>query len=105
MPPVTGLHLAAIIPPDHTVRVVHQQVESLPVVGEADLVAIRFSVASHQRRIGRRSTTGRTVNPGFRVRPVAEVLRDMAYDEFPSWWQRKAVWFWDDNHPARRAYI
>jgi hypothetical protein len=46
-----------------------------------------------------------SVNPGFRVRPVPEVLRDIAYDEFPFWWQRKVVWFWDDNLPARRAYI
>lgn len=46
-----------------------------------------------------------SVNPGFRVRPVAEVLNDIAYDDFPFWWQRKVVWFWDDNLTAKRAYI
>jgi radical SAM superfamily enzyme YgiQ (UPF0313 family) len=45
------------------------------------------------------------VNPGFRVRPVAEVLRDIQADAFPHWWQRKVVWFWDDNLTAKRAYI
>ncbi len=46
-----------------------------------------------------------SVNPGFRVRPVAEVVRDIQYDDFPHWWQRKVVWFWDDNLTAKRAYI
>jgi radical SAM superfamily enzyme YgiQ (UPF0313 family) len=46
-----------------------------------------------------------SVNPGFRVRPVADVLRDIAYNEFPHVWQRQIVWFWDDNLPARRAYV
>lgn len=45
------------------------------------------------------------VNPGFRARPVAEVLRDVAYDDFEHWWQRKVVWFWDDNLTAQREYI
>ena len=45
------------------------------------------------------------VNPGFRARPVDEVLRDVAYDDFAHWWQRKVVWFWDDNLTAKRAYI
>ena len=33
------------------------------------------------------------------------MIRDIQYDEFPHWWQRKLVWFWDDNLTARRAYI
>ncbi len=45
------------------------------------------------------------VNPGFRTRPVAEVIRDIEYNDFPHWWQRKVVWFWDDNLTARRPYI
>jgi radical SAM superfamily enzyme YgiQ (UPF0313 family) len=45
------------------------------------------------------------VNPGFRVRPVAEVVRDIRYNRFPHWWQRKVVWFWDDNLTAKRAYV
>jgi len=46
-----------------------------------------------------------SVNPGFRTRPVEEVLADIRYDDFPHWWQRKIVWFWDDNLTARRPYI
>jgi len=45
------------------------------------------------------------MNPGFRVRPVADVLRDVAYDAFAHWWQRKVIWFWDDNLTAQREYI
>ncbi len=45
------------------------------------------------------------LNPGFRMRPVEEVLRDVRYDNFSAWWQRKVVWFWDDNLTANRAYI
>ena len=44
------------------------------------------------------------LNPGFRTRRVADVIRDVAYDRFPHWWQRKVVWFWDDNLTIRRAY-
>jgi radical SAM superfamily enzyme YgiQ (UPF0313 family) len=49
--------------------------------------------------------TVKTINPGFRHRPVDEVIRDIEYDDFPHWWQRKLVWFWDDNLTADRAYI
>jgi radical SAM superfamily enzyme YgiQ (UPF0313 family) len=36
-------------------------------------------------------------NPGFRARPVPEVIRDVAETHFSRWWQEKVVWFWDDN--------
>jgi radical SAM superfamily enzyme YgiQ (UPF0313 family) len=39
------------------------------------------------------------------MRPVADVIRDVRYDRFRHWWQRKVVWFWDDNLTANRAYI
>ena len=42
-----------------------------------------------------------TINPGFRIRPVADVVKDIKYDRFPHWWQRKVVWFWDDNLTAK----
>ncbi len=45
------------------------------------------------------------LNPGFRVRPVEDVIADVQYDDFRHWWQRKVVWFWDDNLTAKRAYI
>jgi radical SAM superfamily enzyme YgiQ (UPF0313 family) len=38
------------------------------------------------------------------MRPIDEVLRDVRYDDFPFWWQRKVVWFWDDNLTIRRDY-
>lgn len=46
-----------------------------------------------------------TINPGFRTRPVSSVIQDIGYDRFPHWWQRKVVWFWDDNLTAKRAYL
>ena len=46
-----------------------------------------------------------SINPGYRTRPVADVIRDIEYNDFSHWWQRKVVWFWDDNLTARRAYI
>lgn len=46
-----------------------------------------------------------TLNPGFRTRPVERVIQDIAYDRFPHWWQRKIVWFWDDNLTIDRPYI
>lgn len=46
-----------------------------------------------------------TINPGFRTRPVEDVIRDIRYNCFPWWWQRKIVWFWDDNLTVKRAFI
>ena len=47
-----------------------------------------------------------TLNPGFRTRPVADVLRDVAHEEPGwTWWQRKVAWFWDDNLTADRKYV
>ena len=37
------------------------------------------------------------LNPGFRMRPVDDVIRDIAVSRFPHFWQDKVVWFWDDN--------
>jgi radical SAM superfamily enzyme YgiQ (UPF0313 family) len=46
-----------------------------------------------------------TLNPGFRLRPVQDVIKDVSYDHFNHWWQRKVVWFWDDNLTIDRKYI
>jgi radical SAM superfamily enzyme YgiQ (UPF0313 family) len=46
-----------------------------------------------------------SLNPGFRLRPVEDVIRDASYDNFKYWWQRKVVWFWDDNLTIKRPYI
>jgi len=199
VPPITGIHLAALTPPKHEVRVIHQKVEPVPFDTDADLIAIStqtgFAPAAYriaaefkqrgktvigggphvtfcpdealrvfdaiaigeaesvweqiltdaergcleQRYVGEPSpmkglpiprydmlpdaffvkrvvqaTRGcpfscsfcsvPTLNPGFRMRPVPDVLRDIAYDDFPNWWQRKLVWFWDDNLLANRRY-
>ena len=37
------------------------------------------------------------LNPGFRVRPVDEVIRDIESSHFTLPWQEKVAWFWDDN--------
>jgi len=42
VPPITGIHLAAITPPRHQVRVIHQQVETVRFDTDADLVALSF---------------------------------------------------------------
>ena len=200
VPPITGIHLAALTPDSHQVRVIHQQVEPVPLDTDADLVALSFfsgfapeayRLARHFKRQGRTVIAGGphasfwpdealtcfdavvigeaesvweqvladaaeghlqkkyigepqaldglptprydllsprffvrrvvqatrgcpffcsfcsvpSVNPGFRARPVDEVLRDVEYNNFSHWWQRKVVWFWDDNLTAKRAYI
>lgn len=200
VPPITGIHLAAITPRRHRVRVIHQQVEAVPLDTDADLVALSFfsgfapeayRLAAAFRRRGKMVVAGGphatfspdealrycdavvigeaesvwprlledaeagrlaarydgepsamhdlptprydllptqffvrrvlqatrgcpfscsfctvpTLNPGFRTRPVDDVLRDIQYDDFAHWWQRKVVWFWDDNLTIQRAYV
>ncbi len=200
VPPVTGIHLAAITPSRYEVRVVHQQTEPVDLETDADLVALSFfsgfadeayRLADALRARGKKVVAGGphatfwpdetlehcdsvvvgeaetvwesmledaergrlakryqgspaaldglpmprydllsdsffirrvvqatrgcpftcsfctvpSINPGFRTRPVDEVIRDAAYDDFPHWWQRKVVWFWDDNLTARRPYV
>ncbi|MEW5867768.1 MAG: radical SAM protein [Chloroflexota bacterium] len=200
VPPITGIHLAALTPERHQVRVIHQQLQAIPYDTDADLVALSFfsgfaqeayRLAAHFKRAGKTVVAGGphvtfwpdealhycdavvigeaescwaelledaecgqlrpkyygqplpldglptprydllpggffvqrviqatrgcpfscsfcsvpSVNPGFRVRPVTEVIRDIQYNRFRHWWQRKVVWFWDDNLTANRSYI
>lgn len=200
VPPITGIHLAAITPPRFEVRVTHQQVEPVNPDTDADLIALsffsgfapeayrlaalfkqkgkivvmggphvtfspaealqfcdavvvgeaesvwatllndaeqgvlkrtyqgqpqpllnlptpRYDLLSDAFFIKRVIQTTRgcpftcsfctvpTLNPGFRTRPVAEVIRDIEYNHFGQWWQRKVVWFWDDNLTANRKYV
>jgi radical SAM superfamily enzyme YgiQ (UPF0313 family) len=44
------------------------------------------------------------LNPGFRVRPIDEVVRDVAVTHFPLYWQDKVLWFWDDNLLVKREW-
>ena len=198
-PPLTGIHLAALVPPGHEVEVVHEQVRPVPVARDVDVVAITFfsgfarrayEVADAYRELGvtvvlggphvsywteealqhadaiavgeadalwpemiEDAARGRLervykatspsleglptprydlledrfvvrrvvqatrgcpftcsfcavpdLNPGFRVRPVEEVVRDVATTRFDRLWQDKVVWFWDDNLLARRRW-
>lgn len=200
VPPITGIHLAAITPSKHQVRVFHQQVDKIDMNTDADLIAISFfsgfAMAAYELATGFRKKgkilvaggphvtycqhealryfdaiiTGEaenmwpvllddvengtlkqeykgtpcdmqdlptprydllpstffikkviqatrgcpfscsfctvpSLNPGFRLRPVKDVIRDASYDRFEYWWQRKIVWFWDDNLTIKRPYI
>ena len=200
VPPLTGIHLAALTPAKHTVRVIHQQVEPVNLDSDADVIVLSFfsgfapeayRLAEEYRRRGKITIAGgphvtfaaeealrfvdsvvigegesvwaqifqdieqgtlqsryvgatqpltdiptprydllppqyfvrRVVqatrgcpfrctfctvpilNPGFRTRPIEAVLNDIRYNDFKWWWQRKMVWFWDDNLTANRPYI
>ncbi|MGE5602124.1 MAG: B12-binding domain-containing radical SAM protein [Nitrososphaerales archaeon] len=200
VPPITGIHLAALTPARHSVRVIHQQVEAVDLDSAADLIALSFfsgfapeayRLAAEYRKRGKVVVAGGphvtfaaeealqfvdsvvigeaepvwgtliedaehgrlkpryvgetpaladlptprydllparffvkrvvqatrgcpfrcsfctvpVLNPGFRTRPVEDVLRDVRYDRFRWWWQRKVVWFWDDNLTVKREYV
>lgn len=200
-PPITGIHLAALVPSGHDVRVTHQQTDPVDLDTDADLIALSFfSGFAHEayrladafRARGKRVIAGGphvtfwpdeallhvdavvvgeaesvwstaiedadrgrlqprydgvagpldglptprydllsprffnrrviqatrgcpfscsfctvpSLNPGFRTRPVDEVLADVRHTEPGwSWWQRKVAWFWDDNLLAHRKWV
>jgi radical SAM superfamily enzyme YgiQ (UPF0313 family) len=199
VPPVTGIHLAALTPPEHAVEVVHEQVRPVPIDARPDLVALSFfsgfarrayQTADAYRALGvpvvaggphvsywveealqhvdavvigeaesvwpevlrdaergalKRVYRGQAraleglptprydlledrflvprvlqatrgcpftcsfctvpdLNPGFRMRPVDEVVRDIERTHFPRWWQEKVAWFWDDNLLVNRRW-
>jgi radical SAM superfamily enzyme YgiQ (UPF0313 family) len=200
VPPITGIYLAAITPPQHEVCVIHQQVQPIDYDTDADVIALSFfsgfapeayRLADHFRRKGKIVVAGGphvtfwpdetlrhctavvvgeaesvwsellddaehrrlkqvyhgepcamentptprydllpdaffvqrvvqvtrgcpfscsfctvpTINPGFRMRPLDNVLKDIQYNHFEHWWQRKVVWFWDDNLTANRTFV
>ncbi|MDQ4139598.1 MAG: B12-binding domain-containing radical SAM protein [Bacteroidota bacterium] len=200
VPPITGIHLAAITPAEHEVRVLHQQISKIDLNTDAEVIAISFfsgfamaayNLAIEFRKRGKIVVAGGphvtycqeealtyfdaivtgeaenvwptllqdielgqlqpvytgtpcdmidlptprydllpdrffikkviqatrgcpfscsfctvpSLNPGFRLRPVKDVIRDASYDKFKYWWQRKVVWFWDDNLTIKRPYI
>jgi radical SAM superfamily enzyme YgiQ (UPF0313 family) len=199
VPPVTGLHLAAITPAEHEVEVFHEQVRAVPVDDTPDLVALSFfsgfarrayALADAYRARGVKVVAGGPhvsywidealahvdavvvgeaesvwpqvlqdfargaparvyrgearplvglptprydlledrflvrrvlqatrgcpftcsfctvpdLNPGFRVRPVGDVVRDIASSRFDTPWADKVVWFWDDNLLVQRRW-
>ncbi len=200
VPPITGIYLAALTPSQHTVRVIHQQIQPVDLETDADVIALTFfsgfapeayRLAREFRKRGKivigggphvsfapdeasafcdcvvlgeaesvwlsvlqdieqgqlqrryhgkpmalgslpmprydllpktffvtrvvQATRGcpftcsfctvPTLNPGYRTRPVADVMKEVRYDSFRWWWQRKVVWFWDDNLTIQRPYI
>lgn len=200
VPPITGIHLAAITPAEHEVRVFHQQIDKIELNTDARVIAISFfsgfalaayNLAVEFKKRGKVVVAGGphvtycqeealgyfdaivtaeaenvwptllkdiefgrlqpvytgtpcdmnglptprydllpdkffikkviqatrgcpfscsfctvpSLNPGFRLRPVEDVVRDATYDNFRHWWQRKVVWFWDDNLTIKRPYI
>jgi radical SAM superfamily enzyme YgiQ (UPF0313 family) len=199
VPPVTGMHLAAITPREHEVELVHEQVRRVPVGSDVDVVALSFfsgfarqayALADRYRALGVKVVAGGPhvsywtdealahvdvvvvgeaesvwsevltdlehgrakrvyrgearpleglptprydlledrfvvprvlqatrgcpftcsfcsvpdLNPGFRTRPVADVVRDVAESHFPLYWQEKVAWFWDDNLLVKRRW-
>ncbi len=200
VPPITGIHMAAITPAKHKFNLIHQQIEKVDLETDADLIAISFfsgfapaafQLATEFKKRGKTIIAGGphvtfnieessgyfdslvigeaesvwetllqdaetgnlqsiykgtptnlkdlptprydmlsnrffikkviqatrgcpyscsfctvpALNPGFRLRPVNDVIRDASYDNFTHWWQRKVVWFWDDNLTVNRNYI
>jgi len=199
VPPLTGMYLAGLTSPEHTVDLVHEQVRTVPVDDWPDLVAITFfsgfavnayALADKYRALGILTVAGgphvsywteealehfdavvlgeaETVwadvladashgalkvvyrgqpapltglpmprydlledkfviprvlqatrgcpyscdfctvpdlNPGFRVRPVEDVIHDIVTSKFAHPWQDKIVWFWDDNLLVKRKW-
>lgn len=199
VPPVTGIHMAALTPARHRIELYHQQVRPVPIDDAPDVVALSFfsgfareayHMADRFRALGVRVVAGgphasywtdealehvdvvvtgeaesvwptllsdlehgrerrvyrgeaqplinlptprydllekrfvvpRVVqatrgcpftcsfctvpdlNPGFRVRPVADIVRDIERSEFSNPFQDKVVWFWDDNLLAQRRW-
>lgn len=199
VPPVTGMHLAALTPAQHEVELVHEQVREVPVTSDVDVVAISFfsgfarrayALADAYRRIGVKVVVGGPhasywieealghadvvvvgeaesvwarvlddlaqgraervyrgeptelvglptprydlledrfvvrrvlqatrgcpftcsfctvpdLNPGFRVRPVDEVVEEIESVRLGRWWQDKVAWFWDDNLLVSRRW-
>jgi radical SAM superfamily enzyme YgiQ (UPF0313 family) len=201
VPPVTGIHLAAMTPSHHEVRLIHQQVQKINYNSDADIIAVSFftgfaseayAIANQFKKKNKiiiaggphasfyeeeslqyfdtiikgeaesvwkqvlddaengslkkiyhgnplddfgtissprydllpdkyfikkviQATRGcpyscsfcsvQSINPGFRKRPIESVIKDIRYDNFKHWWQRKVVWFWDDNLTIDRPYI
>jgi len=58
VPPLTGIHLAAITPERYEVRLVHQQVDGVNLETDADLVA--RSIREWSRRTGSWTGAGRS---------------------------------------------
>jgi radical SAM superfamily enzyme YgiQ (UPF0313 family) len=199
VPPVTGMHLAALTPREHEIELIHEQVRRVPVDDNVDLVALSFfsgfarqayRLADRYRALGVRVVAGGPhvsywteealahvdavvvgeaesvwgtvlddcargklarvyrgtpasldglptprydllenrfvvprvlqatrgcpfrcsfctvpdLNPGFRVRPIADVIRDIATTRFRHGWQNKVAWFWDDNLLVQRRW-
>jgi radical SAM superfamily enzyme YgiQ (UPF0313 family) len=198
VPPVTGMHLAALTPGGHQIDLVHEQVRPVPLDEWPDLVALSFFsgfarrayeiadafrargvrvvaggphvtywpeealehvdavvlgeaesvweslLADFERGVPRRIYRGTPaplawppprydllerrflvprvlqatrgcpfscsfctvpdLNPGFRVRAIKDVVRDVATSRFPHWWQDRVVWFWDDNLLVQRRW-
>ncbi len=46
VPPITGIHLAAITPAEHEVRVLHQQISKIDLNTDAEVIAISFFLAA-----------------------------------------------------------
>jgi radical SAM superfamily enzyme YgiQ (UPF0313 family) len=204
VPPVTGIHLAALTPPDHRVELIHEQVRPVPIDAATDVVALSFfsgfarhayAIADRYRALGvpvvaggphvsywtdealahvdavvvgeaegvwpdllrdvergalRKVYRGEPrplaglptprydllegdfvvrrvlqatrgcpftcsfctvpdLNPGFRTRPIGEVIRDVATSGFSrgglsQLWQERVAWFWDDNLLVQRRW-
>jgi radical SAM superfamily enzyme YgiQ (UPF0313 family) len=199
VPPITGIHLAAITPSEHQVEVIHEQARPIPVTSDIDLVAISFfsgfareayRLADAYRQLGvrvvcggphatywidealrhfdavvtgeaedawpmllRDASAGRLqriyhgtpcsllglptprydllernfivkhviqatrgcpfhcafcsvpdLNPGFRMRPIGDVIRDIESPQRSRFFWDQVVWFWDDNLLVQRRW-
>jgi hypothetical protein len=68
VPPITGIHQAALTPSDYQVHLIHQQVQPIHFDTDADLIALSFSMT--RRRVGSADDTS--------AQPAARRIADSA---------------------------
>jgi radical SAM superfamily enzyme YgiQ (UPF0313 family) len=97
----------------HALRGVYTQPAGLPLddlpvprydLFEDEFIFRRYVQATRGCPHGCTFCALKSIDSGYRVRPVEKVIRDIEACEGRTWLQRKFIWFWDDNLAGNRAY-